>query len=76
MKREELRRFVERICQTKGDMLELNNEELRIYKMAFYGYNYDIYILNTIWDYLFDYIPKQEMYRRLKLKWEDVIAKQ
>lgn len=76
MKKEELRGFVERICQTKGDMLELNNEELRIYKMAFYGYNYDIYILNTIWDYLFDYIPKQEMYRRLKLKWEDVIAKQ
>ena len=76
MKREELREFVEIICQTKEDMLELNNEVLRIYKIAFYGYNYDIYILNTIWDYLFDYIPKQEMYRRLKLKWEDVIAKQ
>lgn len=71
MKREELRKFVEEICQTKKDMLELNNEELRIYKMSFYGYNYDIYELNTIWDYLWDYIPKQEMYRRLKLKWTD-----
>lgn len=44
MKKEELRGFVERICQTKGDMLELNNEELRIYKMAFYGYNYYLYL--------------------------------
>lgn len=76
MKKENIREFAERICQTKKDMLELNNEELKIYKMSFYSYDYDVYVLNTIWDYLWDYIPKQEMYRRLRLRWENGNNKQ
>lgn len=69
MNKKDIREFVEEICKIKKDMLELNNEELRIYKMAFYKHKpeYGERALDIIWDY----IPKQEMYRRLRIKWPD-----
>lgn len=71
MKKKDIREFISEICQIKKDMLKLNNEELKIYKLAFYMQDYEKYKLNIIWDYIWDYIPKQEMYRKLKLRWEN-----
>lgn len=71
MKKKDIREFISEICQIKKDMLKLNNEELKIYKLAFYMQDYEEYKLNIIWDYIWNYIPKQEMYRKLKLRWEN-----
>lgn len=78
MNKKDIREFVEEICKVKEDVVSLNNEELGIYKMAFYKYKpeYGERALDIIWDYIWDYIPKQEMYRRLRLRWENGNNKQ
>lgn len=62
-----MERLLVLICKTKENMLNLTNEELKKFKINFYGNSQKAWQLDLLWEYLWDDISLEEAKKILKI---------